>query len=361
MTRSFFAVLLLSLVICSCGASAELNEQATGSAKPAGNTQSTPSTKEPRRAGDPTKFAVIIAGVGGEEEYTKKFTAQAMKLYDVVTAQLGFDEKQVYLLTENVAGGPEDGTRANLARATSEEVRKAFARIKESVSQDGLVLVTLIGHGSSDNQQPKFNLVGPDLTAKDYAELLRGLPTRRVVFVNCGSSSGDFVKPLSAEGHVVITATRSGNEQNATIFADHFISGLTEAAADSDKNGRVSMLEVFNYASKLTSDWYKQKERLATEHALIEDNGDGVGHEQPTDGDGGLAKATYLDSKPLEIAGSDAELGRLLLERQRLEEAVEKLKAKKSEMKEDVYTAELEKLLVDLAKLNQAIKAKPKQ
>jgi hypothetical protein len=233
--------------------------------------------------------------------------------------------------------------------------------VKESVSKDGLVLVVLIGHGSSDNQQAKFNLVGPDLTAKDYADLLRSLPTGRVVFVNCGSASGEFIKPISSQDHIVITATRSSNEQNATVFAEHFVTALTDPAADTDKNGRISMLEVFSYATKLTSDWYKREERLATEHALIDDNGDGVGHEQPAEGDGGLAKVTYLDSKPLEVAGGDAELRRLLSERQKLEESIEKLKAKKAEMKEDEYSAELERLLVELAKINQAIKAKPNQ
>ena len=92
-------------------------------------------------------------------------------------------------------------------------------------------------------------------------------------------------------------------------------------------------MEAFNYATRLTADWYKQKNRLATEHALIDDNGDGVGHEEATAGDGALAKTLYLDSKSVEQAGADAELAQLLTERQRLEEAVEKLKARKSEMK----------------------------
>jgi chorismate mutase len=121
------------------------------------------------------------------------------------------------------------------------------------------------------------------------------------------------------------------------------------------------VLEAFTYAGKLTADYYKQKNRLATEHALIDDNGDGTGHEEATAGDGTLAKTMYLDSKPLAQAGSDAELARLLNERQRLEEAVEKLKARKAELKPEDYDRQLEDLLVELAKVNQTIKAKPKQ
>jgi hypothetical protein len=358
-------VLALSLALSSCGASAKRNTNSQQE-PPATNTnaQAKPATeKKPRAAVDPNKFAIIIAGVGGEEAYTKKFTTQAMQLYDGLTERLGFDEKQVYLLTENV-GGPENAARdtdiPHAARATAEETRKAFAAIKTAAKADSLVFVMLIGHGSFDAQQAKFNLVGPDLTAKDYAAQLAALPTRRVIFIDSSSASGEFIKPLASEGRIVITATRSGNEQNATIFAEQFIAALTDDGADGDKNGRVSVLEAFNYATKLTADWYKQKNRLATEHALIDDNGDGTGHEEATAGDGTIAKAIYLDSKPLEQAGGNAELEKLIKERQRLEEAVEKLKARKAEMKPEDYDRELEDLLVQLATVNQQIKARQK-
>jgi len=357
----------LCLALCACSASAgrvaNLNSSSPQSAPQAAPQEQAASAKKPRATVDPNKFALIVAGVGGEEVYTKKFSAEANQLYDALTNRLGFDEKSVYLLTET-AGTPAEGAHdANLphtARATADEVRKAFAAFKSSVNAESLVFVMLIGHGSFDTQQAKFNLVGPDLAAKDYAQLISGLPTRRIIFINSASSSGEFIKPLSGEGHIVITATRSGNEQNATVFAEYFIAGLADDAADADKNGRISVLEAFTYASKLSADWYKQKNRLATEHALIDDNGDGTGHEEATAGDGTLAKTMYLDSKPLAQAGGDTELARLLGERQRLEEAVEKLKARKAELKPDDYDRQLEDLFVELAKVNQAIKAKQK-
>jgi hypothetical protein len=321
--------------------------------------------KKPTRTVDPNKFALVVAGVGGEEAYTRRFTAQATKLYETLIAELGFAAKNIKLLTEAASGaGPEEGARESDApparRATAEEVRRAFDSIKSSANAESFVLVVLIGHGSFDNQQAKFNLIGPDLAAKDYAQLLSSLPNKRVVFVDCSSSSGEFVKPLSAEGRIVLTATRSGSEQNATVFADHFIAGLVDGAADSDKNGRVSVLEAFNYATKLTADWYKQKNRLATEHALLDDNADGAGHEEATGGDGAVAKVVYLDSKNIEEAAGDVERARLIKERQRFEEEIEKLKARKSDMKTEDYEAELERLLVELATVNQQIKAKQK-
>lgn len=360
--------LCVSAVIgsCSCAMSAEpgaSSRQTNSSQAGQADARSTPAAKK-TAAIDPNKFAIVVAGVGGEEAYTKKFTAQAMRLYETLTSELGFGAKNTYLLTEVTASGAEDGgheSEVTSRRSTAEEVRKDFSEIKASATADSFVLVVLIGHGSFDNQQAKFNLIGPDLAAKDYAGLLASLPTKKVVFVNCASSSGEFIKPLSAEGRIVITATRSGNEQNATVFADHFIAALAERAADADKNGRISVLEAFNYATKQTADWYKQKNRLATEHSLIDDNGDGAGHEEATAGDGNLAKVVYLDSKTIEEAGNDAELIRLIALRQKLEEDIEKLKARKSDMKPDEYEAELERLLVDLATTNQEIKKRQKK
>lgn len=357
-----YSSLALCLAFSSCGAGASRNSNAQQTSPEA---QTKPvAEKKPRAAVDPNKFALVVTSVGGEEAYTKKFTGQATRLYDALTNQLGFAEKNFFLLTETASGGPEDGATgddpAHSRRATAVEVRKSFAAIKSAANSESLVLVVLIGHGTFDSQQAKFNLIGPDLTARDYADLVAALPTRRVVFVNCASSSGEFIKPLSATGRVVITATRSGNEQNATIFAEHFIAGLTDSAADADKNGRVSVLEAFNYATKTTGDWYKKNNRLATEHALIDDNADGTGHEEATAGDGSLAKALYLDSKPIEQAAGDAELARLLGERQRMEEAIEKLKTRKAEMKPEDYDRELEDLLVELAKVNQQIKTRQK-
>ena len=356
-------IILITTLFCSCGASADRQQEANKNNQPvqdASETKAQKESKPPRAAVDPKKFAIIVAGVGGEESYTKKFSAHATTLYEALTYRLGFDEKQVFLLMETASGGPENAARELPGRATAAEVRSAFNTVKTAAAADSTVFVVLIGHGSFDTQQAKFNLIGPDLTAKDYAQLLAGLPTRRVVFINCASSSGEFVKPLSADSRVVITATRSGNEQNATIFAEFFIAALIDSAADGDKNGRLTLMEAFNYATRLTADWYKQKNRLATEHALIDDNGDGVGHEEATAGDGALAKTFYLDSKSVEQAGSDAELAQLLAERQRLEEAVEKLKARKSELKAEEYDAMLETLLVELATVNQRIKARQK-
>src|SRR5262249_20773917 len=243
---------------------------------------------------------------------------------------------------------------------TADGVRETFGKLRNSVKPDNQVFIFLIGHGSFDGKSAVLNLGGKDLTAADYAQLIGALPTKKVVIVNMASASGEFIKPLSGQGRVVITATRSGQEQNATRFAEYFIAALGNPEADADKNGRVSVFKAFNYATKLTGDYYEKKGLMATEHALLDDNGDGVGHAKADEGDGALARTTYFDPLPLQQAGGDEELAKLFSERLRLEGEIERLKARKAQMNEDEYDAALEKLLIEFAKVDQSIKAKRK-
>lgn len=305
--------------------------------------------KAARPAADPNKFAVILSGASGDEEFAKRFAGWTAELRRALVERFGFDEARVTVLSESPEGG-------RALRATAEDVRRAFQTLRASAGPDSTVFVFLIGHGTFDGRQAKFSLVGPDLPAAEYAELVGNLSSRRVVVFQMASASGEFIKPLSARGRVVVTATRSGQEQNATRFPEHFIAALASRDADADQNGRVSVLEAFDYASRLTAEQYKRAGRLATEHALLDDSGDGVGHPGPEGGDGALARATYLDSLSTEQAASNAETGRLLRERERLEGEVEQLKARKALLAEAEYEAELERIFVSLAKVNRSIK-----
>lgn len=302
---------------------------------------------------DRRKFAVLITGIGGEEAYVEKFGGWKDRLRQALVNRLGFAEDQVYSLTEKPAEDEQ--------RATAEAVRLTFASLRKAAGPDSQIFVFFIGHGSFDGKVAKFNLAGPDLSAADYAQLLDGIKTRTMVVVNMASASGEFVKPLSGKGRIIITATKSGMEQNAPKFAEHFIASLANPEADADKNGRVSALESFNYAVKLTGDSFKQAGTLVTEHALIDDNGDGVGHPAAEAGDGALAKTTYLDSIPQQQAGGDLELAKLFEDRMRLEGEIEQLKLRKTELKPEDYEAALEKMLLDLARLSRDIRARQKK
>ncbi len=289
---------------------------------------------------DPNKSAVIIVGAGGEAEYAKQFETWTIELSSALSERFGFDMKNLTVLPN--------------AKAT--DVRDTFAQLKSKLEANNVLFVFLIGHGSFDGKEAKFNLVGPDLAASEYNTLLTSLPTKRVVLFNMASSSGEFVKSLSAKGRIVITATRNGQESNATRFAGFFIAALKATDADTDQDGHTSVLETFVYANRLTADFYNRAGRLATEHALIEDNGDGVGREKPEAGEGLLARATYLDSLSIDEAAASAATGKLLKERTRLEGEIEQLIARKGNMAEAEYESTLERLFIELAKVNRSIK-----
>ncbi|MEP7271845.1 MAG: hypothetical protein ABI882_10110 [Acidobacteriota bacterium] len=347
--QSVMLVVLLSVSACAQGIESPQKKQVTPVTPAASAPTAAPT---PRLPADKSKFAIILSGVGGEESYSTQFARWATTLQSTLIERLGFDDKQTLLLIEK----PGEGQ----LRSTAEEVRKAFATVRSAAKPDDALFVFMIGHGSSDGKQSKLSLVGPDLTATDYVGLLKSVGTRRVVIVNMTSASGDFVKPLSTEGWITVTATKSGQEQNATRFPEFFIVALGNAEADLDKNGRVSVLEAFEYAIKTTAAWYEQQGRLATEHAMIDDNGDGVGHPKAEAGDGGLAKATFFDSLPQQQAGGDAELAKLFSERMRLEGQIEQLKTRKDKMQLEQFENELERLLIELADLNKRVRSRQK-
>jgi hypothetical protein len=299
-------------------------------------------------APDRNKYAVIINGASGEESYSKQFAQWTTQLRTALTGRFGFAEDRIKLLSETPAAGG--------LRATAEEVKRTFAALRGELNSDSAVLIFLIGHGSFDGREAKFNLVGPDLSAADYNNLFSALPTRRLVIFNMASASGEFIKPLSAKGRIVITATRNGQEQNATRFTEFFIAAIGASDADIDQDGHISVLETFIYANRLTGEFYGKAGRLATEHALLEDNGDGVGHDKAEAGDGLLARATYLDSYTMAQAAANAATAQLLRERTRLEGEVEQLIARKRDLPESEYEKQLEKLFIELAKVNRAIK-----
>ncbi len=305
-------------------------------------------TSQSARGGDTNKYAVIIVGAGGEDPYAQQFSQWSAELTKVLTDRFRFARERVKVLAEKPAAGE--------SKSTADDVRRMFTSLKSELATDNVLFVFLIGHGSYDGKEAKFNLVGPDLSALEYSNLLTQLPTRRVVLFNMASASGEFVKTLSAKGRVVVTATRSGQETNATRFPGFFINALSANDSDTNQDGHVSVLEAFVYANRLTAEFYTRAGRLATEHALLEDNGDGVGREKAEGGEGLLARAIYLDSLSVEQAAANATTSKLQKERTRLEGEIEQLIGRKSSMPEAEYEALLEKLFIELAKVNRSIR-----
>ena len=294
------------------------------------------------------RYAVIVSGVSGGEKYG----AQHQKWRDDLTAALRntyvFSEANVVTLAESAAG---------TSKATAENVRRLLGDLRKRLTRDDLLLVVLVGHGTFDGEVAKFNLVGPDLTAGEWRTLLDGVPGR-LVLVNTTESSYPFLEELSQRGRVVITATDSVAQRFATVFPEHFVRAISDLSSDFDKNGRVSVWEAFAAASAAVKLYYEQRGQLSTERPVLDDNGDKVGREAQAPGpDGTLARTTYLDAEPGTIT-ADVALAGLQRRRAALETQLEELKAKKESLSTEDYEAQLERVLVELARVARQIRAR---
>jgi hypothetical protein len=296
-------------------------------------------------------FFLIVVGLAGDPEHGKTFHAWGTKLAEAAVKLGVAPERLVYLVDE-----PGEGDKRVSGRATREEISKAIDAFAKQAGPDDTVYVTLIGHGSYSNGMARFNLPGPDLTGADFNSLLGKLPAKQIVFVNTASASGPFVEQLSGPGRTIVTATRSGAEQYATLFGGYFVDALMSDTADADKNKRVSVLEAFNYARAEVARAYEREGLLATEHALLDDNGDKEGSQTP--GIAGRDGKVSPDGKVAAIVSfgvagddlpTDPKLRALYEERRDLERRIESLRLLKESMEPAKYQKELESLGVALA------------
>ena len=304
---------------------------------------------QPRAVSADERFALIVSGVSGSEKIAANQDKWVTALTTTLRGRLAFPADHVVALTEAGTGA---------AASTRESVTAALAALKQRVTANDTLLVVLIGHGTAVGTVAKFNLVGPDMDTLEWKRGLEGI-AGRVVFVNTTSSSFPFVQDLSAKNRIVISATDSAAQRFDTMFPEYFIEALDKlSAADSDKNGRLSVWEAFAYASQAVKAAFDQKGTLVTERSVIDDNGDGVAKEATatTGADGVLAKTTFLDPEPASTAANAAVAA---LERQRvgLEARIEELKGRKDQMPAGQYEEEFEKLAVELARISAQIRA----
>lgn len=291
---------------------------------------------------------LIVAGLGGEPGYAESFQAWSSALHSAAEKRLGIPRANITYLTES----PEKDAARIDGRATREGLAMAFSRIAGRCRPGDTVAVVLFGHGSGAGEEARFNLPGPDASARDFATWLAPFDLQKVVFVNTTSASGDFQKVLAGKNRVILTATKSSQERNEAVFGRYFSEALTGDAADADKNGRVSILEAFEAARAQVATEYQRERRLLTEHAVLEDGASGA-----------VARATFLGARASEPAERSAEIADPILaglenERRDLEDAIEALKATKGTKPVDRYDQELERLLLDLALKNEEIRRK---
>ena len=304
---------------------------------------------------------LVIVGLGGDLENSDRFHQWAATIVDAARGRYGLPAERVVYLGEDPARDPDRIS----GRSTREAIASAVDRLAGAARPGDTVFIVLIGHGASATGGARFNLPGPDLTAAEFATLLSRFGAQTVVFVNAASSSGGFVAPLSAKDRVIITATTTEGERNQTRFGEFFAESFTADGADGDKDGRVSVLEAFTWTRARVADSYKRDGQLLTEHALLDDNSDGKGTAAPGQpgGDGALARTLFMSAASAERAvpdQADPELRALVAQRDALEARIAELKAAKDKTDPEEYERDLERLLIDLARVNRAIRERQK-
>ncbi len=311
----------------------------------------------PNSASAQDTHVLVIGGLGGDDTYRQRFLEWGGSFVEAATERLGVPRDHIVYLGENPDADPRITDRSS-----RDNVERIFAEIASKAEPGDHVFIMLIGHGSYTSGESRFNLPGPDLTAEDFALMLDQLSDQDVSFANVSSASGGFVSVLSGPRRAIVTATKTGMERNESVFAGYFVGAFTGDGADLDKNGRVSMSEAFEFATTEVAREYEADGRIQTEHALLDDNGDGEGSTNLEEGlDGALAGTLFLGASPTTVAAlstDDPVLRVLYEEKATLEQRVAELTDIKDQMEEARYETALEDLLVELALKNRAIQAR---
>jgi hypothetical protein len=293
---------------------------------------------------------VIAVGALGTPEYGAEFRRWADQ-WQAAAAKAGAESVPIGLDAE--AGG------------TDRDRLHSILTQKSSAGREPLWIV-LIGHGTYDGREAKFNLRGPDVTDRELAGWLAAVK-RPLVVLDCASASAPFLNRLSGENRIVVTATKSGYEVNYSRFGRYLAEAVTEPRADLDKDGQVSLLEAYLTASRRVEEYYRTRSQLATEHALLDDNGDRLG--TPADWFHGIrATRRARDGAPLD--GIRAHQVHLILSdrerripreirrrRDQLELAIAALRDQKGQLAEDAYYQRLEPLMIELGRLYRDLPA----
>jgi hypothetical protein len=287
-----------------------------------------------------TVFYVIVAGLGGEPDYEQRFTAAAKDLDKVFKG--GDNTAHVSTLTG--------------AQATTSQLKETLSVVARDAKADDALVLILIGHGSFDGVEYKFNLVGPDVTASEIAVMCDRIPARRQLVVDTTSASGGAMTALERPGRAVISATKSGTEKNATVFVRYWVEALQDPAADTDKSDSISAMEAFTYATTKTAAFYDSQKRLATEHAVFDDMGHGEAVRSAGNGQGALMSSfTLLRLGTSQQAASDPAKRSLLVKKEELEQKIDMLKYQKAAMDPADYKTQLTAALLELAKVQEGL------
>lgn len=299
-------------------------------------------------AGESQTTLIVVVGAAGDDSYGKIFAEEAAQWR--ATAKESGVRAEVIGEGEAATGSSKAGDKAALQAELKQE----------AAAGDAPLWLIFIGHGTFDGRTAAFNLRGPDVSSTELADWLKDI-RRPLVVVDTTAASAPFLTALSAPNRVVVTATKSGTERNYARFGRYFAKRVIDPAADLDKDERTSLFEAYLAAARDTAEFYKSEGRIATEHPLLDDDGDGKGVRAD------FFERDRLVKRPAGEKGVDGDLARRLAfkpsaadalltpaqltERDELEAELAALRSRKAETPENEYFAELERLLLKLARL----------
>ena len=272
-------------------------------------------------------YFLTVAGLGGEPDYEQRFEGLAADTDKVLKDSPGTDK-----VVDTLKGA--DATRAKL--------ESALGKIASEAKPADAFVLMMIGHGTFDGSEYKFNLPGPDISAPELAVLLNRIPATRQLIVDMTSASGGATDALKKEGRVIITATKSGTEKNAVVFSRFWVEALRDQAADTDKNQAITALEAFKYAQAKTAAFFTDQKHLATEHAQLAD-------EQKA------ATFTLVRFGAADAASNDPAKKAMISQKEEIENKLDALKYQKDLMDPTEYRKQLSDLLLQLAKIQAEI------
>lgn len=268
-------------------------------------------------------YYLIVGGIGGNPAYDEEFAESIAAMAAAAERTLGGTDRLTVL--------SGDG-------ATRDALRAALAELARSMTESDRIAVFLVGHGSDDGVEYKFNLKGEDIDGTELGELLAALPARTQLVMNATSASGALLESWAADGRSLITATRSGRERNATRFAEHWAAALSSDEADINKNGSISVQEAFDFASLGVADSFASDGALATEHPEIR----------------GDATAAFEIARLTERVAVTPELEALYAQLAELEDDMAALTRRRAELGDD-YLPQFQALAVELALVQERI------
>lgn len=301
---------------------------------------------EPESSGSVPTVCIVI-GAEGELEYGKMFQDWQE---DWNKAAEGLDVSWI--------GQKEEKQQdKDAVSAIDREALRSWIAEVEGQEKPGTYWLILIGHGTYDGKQAKFNMRGMDVSASELGAWLSGSKHQWVIAV-CASCSGPFIQTLSKEGRIIITSTKSGSESNFSRFGGYLAQSATDPSSDLDHDASISVLESFLSASRKTERYYQENKLLATEHGLLDDNGDGKGtsvdfyrglrpikRSEKGAVDGDRARSIWF-KEPITREALDLETKSKVTA---LETQIEQLRSRKGSMELDSYYSDLERLLRELA------------